>query len=158
MQLARLGIITRPSLMRKFRYWLAAWRLRRVGRWEHAVDWTTAQVFWRVTVGHGAIFVFWPLAVVVLVQAITGRFRDPVDLLLVLLVLALLSVSLGLMFTAGWKAGLRWELAWAEDYRRNRLEIERQMFSPEGYGGWRAVVKPDGSHTLVALEDESGAA
>jgi hypothetical protein len=158
MQLARLGIDRPPSFLRKLRYWYSAWTLKRVARWQHAVDWTSAQVFWRITIGRWAILVFWPLAVGVLLQAITGRFSDPVDLFLVLLVLALVSTFLGLLFTAGWRARLRWELAWAEAYRHNRLEIERQLFSPEGYRGWRAIRKPDGSHTLIPPEDDAGAA
>jgi hypothetical protein len=158
MQLARLGMSGPPSVLRKLRYWYSAWTLKRVERWQHAADWTSAQVFWRVTLGRWAILVFWPLAVGVLLRAITGRFSDPVDLLLVLLVLALVSIFFGLLFTAGWRARLRWELAWAEAYRQNRLEIERQLFSPAGYRGWRAMRKPDGSYTLVPPDDDAGAA
>jgi hypothetical protein len=158
LQLARLGIFRPPSLLGKLRYRYSAWTLKRVGRWQHAANWTAVQVFRRITVGRWAIVLFWPLAVVVLVQAIGGRFNDPVDLLLVLLVLMLLSVFFGLLFTAGWRARLQGELAWAEAYRRNRLQIEHQLFSPQGYGGWKGVRKPDGSYTLIAVEDPAGAA
>jgi hypothetical protein len=102
--------------------------------------------------------VFWPLAIGLLLQTIAGRFRDPVDLLLVLLAMALGSIFLGLVFTAGWRASLRWDLARAEAYRRHRLDIEAQLFSPEGYAGWRGVTRPDGSRLLVALEDDDIAA
>jgi hypothetical protein len=105
-----------------------------------------------------ALLLFWPLAVVVLLRAIAGRLRDPGDLLLILVVVALLSLYLSLLFTAGWRARLRWELDWAEAYRRNRLEIERQLMSPQGYAGYRAVANSDGSQTLIPTEPGAGAA
>ena len=106
----------RPTLARRVGYWYSAWSLKRVARWQHAATWSRAQVFWRITVTSTPSSLFWPLAIGLLLQAIAGHFRDPVDLLLVLLAMALGSIFLGLLFTAGWRTSLRWDLGRAEAY------------------------------------------
>jgi hypothetical protein len=101
---------------------------------------------------------FWILAVGLLTQAILGRFRDPVDLIIVLLVFFLIGAYLGLLLTAGWRAGLRAAVAWAHQYRRKRLAMEQQLMSPEGFSGWRSIQKPDGSWMLIRLDSDESAA
>lgn len=66
----------------------------------------------------------------------------------------LLAVSLA---SASLWAVLHWpqprrDLAFAAQYRAARLERERQLLSPQGWNGWRAEVRSDGSYVMVPVE------
>ena len=58
-----------------------------------------------------------------------------------------------LLFAAAWSpialASASWTLAWAERFRKSRQEVERQLRSPEGLRGWRAVPAQDGGWELA---------
>lgn len=50
----------------------------------------------------------------------------------------------------------RRDLAYASQYRASRVERERQLLSPDGWNGWRAERRPDGSYVMVQLSGTPG--
>ena len=43
------------------------------------------------------------------------------------------------------------DLAFAAHYRASRVERERQLLSADGWNGWRAERRPDGSYVMVQI-------
>jgi hypothetical protein len=71
----------------------------------------------------------------------------------------LLSVAVySLVFAVVWSpiawVSAQWTLAWAERLRTARQERERQLCSPEGWQGWRAVPAQDGGWELTPVKSE----
>jgi hypothetical protein len=66
-----------------------------------------------------------------------------------LMLLAVAAASLWALLY--WPKPLR-DLVFAAQYRKARLDRERQLLSPEGWNGWRAERRGDGSYVMVPVE------
>jgi hypothetical protein len=150
--LARTGMFESPTKWRRLQYYVTGWRLRRVHKWHHAAEWSTLTALWRLGFRRYGILLFWPLALILLLERGFEPFGSVADLLLTLAVLALMATALGGMVMSAWWPMLKHDVRWAEQYRRNRLEWERDMMSPSGYQGWHAVRDSTGGWALERLD------
>jgi len=150
--LARTGMFENPTKARRLQYYVIAWRLRRVHKWHHAAEWSALTALWRLGFCRYGMMLFWPLAVVLLLKRVLAPHGSVADLPLTLAVLAFIATALGGMVVSAWWPMLKHDVRWAEQYRRERLDWERDMMSPSGYQGWHAVRDSKGGWVLERID------
>jgi hypothetical protein len=149
--LARRGTFP-DTLADRLEYWRNARRLIKASRWARFDGWRYKRFLVEIGVLRYGFAIFCLPAALLAVDAIKDERTLPLGFLWVLTLFASLSGVIGVAIAASIWSRRKEDVEWAETYRKRRLDVDERLRSPQGYEGWRAVKKPDGSWEFLPVD------
>jgi hypothetical protein len=136
------------TLRDRLEYALRAHRLSCAARWQQLGDVQFNRYYQHYILPRLAPGLAAGLLTVYLLE-MPDRSGPQVSVIAQLLLLAVAAASVWALLH--WPRPQR-DLAFAAQYRASRVERERQLLSPDGWNGWRAERRPDGSYVMVPVQ------